>query len=171
MHRPALAPVLHDLRRQWVPKNPSPGRSPGAQDFVEKPKLSYLDIHGPKPYEFIGFGSIHCPKPYEFIRFGSIHGPKPSEFIGLAVWGSPQDSAPIPIQTGIICILCYLAGNQPSGPDSGRTATGKALKSVLRPAAGRPEHDFEVFPSRIRPKLGPKVFSLLKPAVLRVRSP
>ena len=35
------------------------------------------DIHGPKPYEFIGFGDIHGPKPYEFIRFGDVHGPKP----------------------------------------------------------------------------------------------
>ncbi len=25
------------------------------------------DIHGPKPYEFIGFGDIHGPKPYKFM--------------------------------------------------------------------------------------------------------
>ncbi len=31
---------------------------------------NYGSIHGPKPYEFIGFGSIHGPKPYEFIGFG-----------------------------------------------------------------------------------------------------
>ncbi len=38
-------------------------------------------VHGPKPYEFIGFGDIHGPKPYEFIGLGDIHGPKPYEFI------------------------------------------------------------------------------------------
>ncbi len=27
------------------------------------------DIHGTKPYEFIGFGAIHGPKPYKFIEF------------------------------------------------------------------------------------------------------
>ncbi len=28
------------------------------------------DIHGPKPYKFIGFGDIHGPSPYKFIGFG-----------------------------------------------------------------------------------------------------
>ncbi len=26
-------------------------------------------MHGPKPYEFIGFGDIHGPKTYEFVDF------------------------------------------------------------------------------------------------------
>ena len=26
------------------------------------------DIHGPKPYKFIGFGDIHGPKPYKIHR-------------------------------------------------------------------------------------------------------
>ncbi len=30
----------------------------------------FIDIHVPKPYEFIGFGDIHGPKPYKFIGFG-----------------------------------------------------------------------------------------------------
>ena len=48
------------------------------------------DIHGPKPYDCIGFGLLGAgpwqakqavggllgPKPYEFTRFGDIHGPK-----------------------------------------------------------------------------------------------
>ncbi len=38
------------------------------------------DIHGPKPYKFIGFGDIYGPKPYKFIGFGDIHGPKPNWF-------------------------------------------------------------------------------------------
>ncbi len=42
---------------------------------------------------------------------------------------------------------------------------------VLRPAFGRPEADFETFPFTIRPELGPKVPSLLKPAILGVRPP
>ena len=56
-------------------------------------------------------------------------------------------------------------------PSFGRILMGKASKSVPRPALGRPEADFEVFPIRIRLKLGPKVHSLLKPAFLGVRSP
>ncbi len=35
------------------------------------------DMHGPKPYELIGFGDMHGPKPYELIGFGDMHGPKP----------------------------------------------------------------------------------------------
>ncbi len=31
------------------------------------------DIHGPKPYKFIGFGDIHGPKPCKFTGFGDIH--------------------------------------------------------------------------------------------------
>ncbi len=51
------------------------------------------DIHGPKPYKFIGFGDIHGPKPYEFMGFGDIHGPKPYKFIGFDAQG-PGDTAP-----------------------------------------------------------------------------
>ncbi len=48
---------------------------------------------------------------------------------------------------------------------------GKASKSASgRPSAGR-RTDFEVLPIKIRQKLGPKVPSLLKPAILEVRSP
>ncbi len=47
--------------------------------------------HGPKPYEFIGFGALHGSKPYEFIRFGALHGPKPYEFI---VFGALHDPKP-----------------------------------------------------------------------------
>ena len=32
--------------------------------------LWFGDIHGTKPYKFIGFGDIHVPKPYRFIWFG-----------------------------------------------------------------------------------------------------
>ena len=46
-----------------------------------------------------------------------------------------------------------------------------SLKIGLRPAEGRPEADFEAFPDRVRPKLGPKVPSSCKLAVLGVRSP
>ncbi len=45
--------------------------------------MGFGDIHGPKPYTFIGLGETHGPKPYKFIRLGDIHGPKPYKFIGL----------------------------------------------------------------------------------------
>ena len=34
---------------------------------------------------------------------------------------------------------CFRTVNRPSGPDVGQPATGKAPKSALRPAEGRPE--------------------------------
>ncbi len=39
--------------------------------------------HGPKPYEFIGFGDIQGPKPYEFIGFGAMDVAKTYDFIGF----------------------------------------------------------------------------------------
>ncbi len=41
---------------------------------------------------------------------------------------------------------CLWAGNRPSGPDFGRTATGNTPKSALRPAFGRPVGRFRCFP-------------------------
>ncbi len=50
---------------------------------------------------------------------------------------------------------CFRAVNLPSGPDFGRTATGKAPELALRPAFGRPEGRFRRFPgsspAEIRP--------------------
>ncbi len=37
--------------------------------------ITGAEIHGPKPYKSIGFGSIQGPKPYKFTGFGDIHGP------------------------------------------------------------------------------------------------
>jgi hypothetical protein len=45
--------------------------------------------------------------------------------------------------------------NQPSGPDFGRTATGKAPKSPLRPAFGRPQSRFRRFPGSSPAKIQP----------------
>ena len=48
------------------------------------------------------------------------------------------------------------SGNLPSGQDFGRTATGKAPKSALRPAFGRPEGRLwcfpDISPAKIRPE-------------------
>ncbi len=59
--------------------------------------------------------------------------------------------------------LCFRAGNRPSGPDFGRTATGKAPKLILRPAFGRPETPCRCFPNSspatnrpVRPIYGPE---------------
>ncbi len=41
--------------------------------------LEPINIHGPKPYKFIGFGDSHGPKPYLFIGFGDIHAPQPPQ--------------------------------------------------------------------------------------------
>jgi len=38
---------------------------------------------GPKPYEFIGFGSIGASKSYKFIRFGAIAASKSYKFRGF----------------------------------------------------------------------------------------
>ncbi len=40
-------------------------------------------MHGPKPYELIGFGDMRGPTPYELIGFGDMRGPKPYKFIGF----------------------------------------------------------------------------------------
>jgi hypothetical protein len=50
---------------------------------------------------------------------------------------------------------CFRAGNRPSGPDFGWTATGKALKSALRPSEGRPEGQFWRFPGSSPAKIRP----------------
>ncbi len=50
---------------------------------------------------------------------------------------------------------CFRAINRPSGPDFGRTATGKTPKSALRPAFGR-RAGFGAFPVAVRPKSGPE---------------
>ncbi len=50
------------------------------------------------------------------------------------------------------------------GPSFGRILMGKASKSALRPAKGKPEADVEAFPIRIKRKRCPKVPALLKPA-------
>ncbi len=41
---------------------------------------------------------------------------------------------------------CFRAVHRPSGPDFGRTATGKTPKLALRPAFGRPEGRCRCFP-------------------------
>jgi hypothetical protein len=50
---------------------------------------------------------------------------------------------------------CFRAVNRPSGPDFGRTATGKTPKSAFRLGFGRPEAAFLCFPgfspAKIRP--------------------
>jgi hypothetical protein len=45
--------------------------------------------------------------------------------------------------------------NRPSGLDFGRTATGKAPKSTLRPAEGRPEGRFRCLPKSSPAKIRP----------------
>ncbi len=35
------------------------------------------DIHGPKPYKFIGFGATDVTKPCEFVGFGAMDVTKP----------------------------------------------------------------------------------------------
>ena len=50
---------------------------------------------------------------------------------------------------------CFRAGDRPSGPDFGRTATGKEPKSALRPAEGRPEDRFRCFPGSSPAKIRP----------------
>ncbi len=64
------------------------------------------------------------------------------------------------MSTLLRCILyvtqyCFRAGNWTSGPDFGRTATGKAPKSELRPAEGRPEDPFRCFPVSSPAKIWP----------------
>ena len=74
-----------------------------------------MDIHDPKPYEFIGKSmsrnpmnssgnghpvpqtpinlsktAIHGPKPYEFIRQMDIHGPEPYEYVGKWISNPPN---------------------------------------------------------------------------------
>ncbi len=61
------------------------------------------DIHGPKPYKFIGFGDIHGPKPYKCIGFGDIHDPNPYEFIGF----------------GDMAISLHIAGSAKVGDSAG----------------------------------------------------
>ncbi len=51
--------------------------------------------------------------------------------------------------------LCFRAGNRPSGPDFGRTATGNTPKSALRPAFDRPEDRFRCFPDSSPAKIRP----------------
>jgi hypothetical protein len=43
------------------------------------------DIHGHKPYRFIGIGDIHGPTAYKFRAFGDIHGPKAYKFMGFGI--------------------------------------------------------------------------------------
>ncbi len=50
---------------------------------------------------------------------------------------------------------CFRAVNRPSGPDFGRTATGKTSKSVLGPAFGRSEGRFWCFPGSSPAKIRP----------------
>ena len=47
------------------------------------------------------------------------------------------------------------AATRPSGPDFGRTATGKAQESALRLAEGRPESRFRFFPGTSPAKIRP----------------
>ena len=58
--------------------------------------IGFGDIHGPKPYKFIGFGDIHGPKLYKFIWFGDIHGPKPYKCIGFGASEEPGCCFPEP---------------------------------------------------------------------------
>ncbi len=60
-----------------------------------------------------------------------------------------------------ITTLCYTIvppgrkSARPSGPDFGRTATGKRPKSALRPALCRPEGRFKCFPGSSPAKIRP----------------
>ncbi len=46
----------------------------------------------------------------------------------------------------VVTEQCFGAGNRPSKPDSGRLLIGKASRSALRPAIGRPEGRFGGLP-------------------------
>jgi hypothetical protein len=70
---------------------------------------------------------------------------------------SPQVNAWFGTSSTLLYVTqwCFRAGNRPSGPDFGRTATGKAPKSVLRPAEGRPEGRFRCLPGSSSAKIRP----------------
>ncbi len=67
--------------------------------------------HGPKAYEFIGFGGIHGPRPYKFVGFGDIHGPRPYKFIGM--WRCSKKGRQVPCEPG------------PAGPGGGAGGRGE----------------------------------------------
>ncbi len=56
--------------------------------------IRFVAMDVTEPYEFIG-GDIHGPKPYKFIGFGDIHGPRAYAFTGFG--DEPPGSA---IRTG-----------------------------------------------------------------------
>ncbi len=94
-----------------------------------------------KPYKFIGFRAMDATKPYKFIGFRAMDVTKPYKFIGFGILHVTQQ--------------WLRAVNRPSGPDIGRTATGKAPKSALPPAEGRPEGRFRCFPGSSPAKIWP----------------
>jgi hypothetical protein len=126
--------------------------------------IGFGDIHGPKPYEFIGFGDIHGPKPYEFIGFGDVHGPKPYEFIGFG--DIPSGSGAKGGVDRMHVITISRAGvrgrtypglyNSASGPEIG-------IPGRMSAGSGKPQNrqkavrsaDFEAFPIDISAEILP----------------
>ncbi len=106
-------------------------------------------------------------KPYKVIWFGDIHGPKPYKFVGFR-WAfisqTPVESLPsrwsghhCGCQSKALgpgytpCYAIVLPGRKSAFRFGfGGTATGKEPKSALRPAFGRPES-----PSRCSPGSSP----------------
>ncbi len=73
--------------------------------------------------------------------------------------GQPKPEIPVPNDSGSISVCFHVthlrAVNRRSGLDFGWTATGKASKSVLRLAEGRPEGRFRFFPESNPAKIRP----------------
>ncbi len=67
---------------QHYPTRPAKGRWVCVCEAQDHTWL-HFGIHGPKPYEFIGFGAVEVTKPYEFIGFGAMDVTKPYEFMGF----------------------------------------------------------------------------------------
>ncbi len=114
-----------------------------------------------KPYKFIAFRAMDVTKPYEFIWLGDIHGLKRYKFIGFR-WAfisqTPGGDRALGLRVlrlhsaelGGHAFLTVSYGDRTPrvaglseegtfGPGLGRILMGKAAKSILRPAFGRPE--------------------------------
>ncbi len=100
------------------------------------------------------------------LEYGWDHHPGLGEDLGIP--GSRAHPGPgvprswiIPPVPGLpqLRVLCYaivLPGrNRPSGPDFGRTATGKAPRAAPRPAVGRPEGRSRFLPGSSPAKIRP----------------
>ena len=65
---------------------------------------------------------------------------------------SPGPSPRVPGKILWVTQYCVRAGHRTSGPEFGRSATGKSPKSAPRPAFGRPEVRVRFIPVAVRPK-------------------